>query len=370
MSWISPGAQSRLQISISGSICSEIGRTAGDDDTVTVHLQPGAFQEFIALDITHDAAQNVQRATLTLDRAWLAQPGIPAASGIDFSASFLSDLAREHTAALDLAGGIRQLLLDNPGTIVRAGAPGHPATLSPEVADALDAFKGRRERAELRAALPHVTLDNRADGGRRLQIALAYSTREPNAGGKGAMTGVSDEAYLNLFAQASDLPTGMTMPQDSRTRGADPGDAAFRQYGGTHAGLARWHSESGPINRLIDIRATFPDAQAATNYYHAVLREQMENMPAIPDAPKVGSNCIVVGGNFPDMFGSAGHTSVCYLFTVGPVWVKLFAADFGDARMTVPMIQAIAQNIARRIEATLPESGEQKAKPWWRKMFL
>ncbi len=183
------------------------------------------------------------------------------------------------------------------------------------------------------------------------------------------MATMSDEMYRSLFAQTSDLPAGMTMPQDSRARGADPGDDAFRQYGGTHAGLTRWESDSGPINRLIDIRAVFPDARAATDYARAALHAQMEGMPAIPDAPTVGENCVVVGGRFPDPFGGAGHTSVCYLFTVGPVWVKLFAADYSNTLMIVPMVHGIAQNIARRIAAALPVPGRQKATPWWRKVF-
>jgi len=120
----------------------ESGRVPGDDGTVIVQLHPGAFEAFIAIAIALDAAQDVRRATLTLDRAWLAQPGIPAASGSDLAASFLGDLAREHAAALDLANGIRQRLARNPGTFVRAGALGHPATLSPEVADALAVFTG------------------------------------------------------------------------------------------------------------------------------------------------------------------------------------------------------------------------------------
>ncbi len=348
----------------------EVRRAPGDDGTVTVHLQPGAFQEFIDLTFDLDAAQIVRRATLTLDRAWLRQPGIPAASGSDLAASFLGDLAREHATALDLANGIRQRLASAPGTVVRAGALGHPATLSPEVADALDAFMGGRDHAELRDALPHVTLDTTADGGHRTRIMLTYDATAPTAKGKQPMASISDETYLDLFVQTSDLPAGMTMPQDSRTRGADPGDAAFRQCGGTHAGLARWASDDGPINRLIDIRAVFPDARAATDYARAVLREQVENMPAIPDAPTAGENCVVVGGQFPDLlFGRAGHTSVCYLFTVGPVWVKLFAADYGNDRMSAPMVHAIAQNIARRIAAALPGPDRQKATPWWRKLF-
>jgi len=213
-----------------------------------------------------------------------------------------------------------------------------------------------------------VTLDATAEGGRRLRITLTYDATEPTAKGKQPMTSMSDEAYLDLFVQTSDLPAGMTMPQDSRTRGADPGDA-FRQCGGTHAGLARWASDDGPISRLIDIRAVFPDARAATDYARAVQHAQMENMPTIPDAPISGENCIVVGGRFPDPFGGAGHTSVCYLFTVGPVWVKLFAADYRNARMDVPMVHAIAENIARRIATTLPTPGVPKATPWWRKVF-
>src|SRR5437763_1970416 len=110
------------------------------------------------------------------------------------------------------------------------------------------------------------------------------------------MATMNDETYLSLFAQVSDLPTGMTMPQDSRTRGADPSDAAYQQYSGIKMGLARWGSDNGPINRLIDIRALFPSAEAATNYFHAALFVQMEDMLEIPDAPKAGSNCVVVGG--------------------------------------------------------------------------
>jgi hypothetical protein len=184
------------------------------------------------------------------------------------------------------------------------------------------------------------------------------------------MVSMSTATYLEFFAQAPDLPAGMSMPQDSRTRGADPGDQAFHRFGGLHAGLARWHASDGPISRLIDIRAAFPDATAARNYARAVLQEQMENMLVIKQAPLVGSECVVVGGRFPGMFRSDdGHTSFCYLFTVGPVWVKLSAADYSNSRMTLEMVHGIAQNIERRITSASPgampaDRGPVAAKSW------
>jgi len=178
----------------------------------------------------------------------------------------------------------------------------------------------------------------------------------------------ADEAYLQLFLEAADLPAGMTRHQDSRTRGADPGDQAFAQYGGLQSGLARWGGGAGhPIDRLIDIRWLFPAEGAATAYHQATLQTNAEGMPPLASAPSVGQTCRVFGGTV-EMLGTR-VTSYLYLFTVGPAAVKLYLAEAADAQLPLELVTSIAQRIPPRITAALGVSSAQSTKPWWRRLF-
>ena len=107
----------------------EVGRAPGEGGTVAIHLKPGAFQEWIDLRFTIDGQQMLQGATLRLERAWMEQAGVAAASAIDLSASFLATLAPDFAAARDLADHLRQRLRRNPGTIIGPDALGDSAPL-------------------------------------------------------------------------------------------------------------------------------------------------------------------------------------------------------------------------------------------------
>jgi hypothetical protein len=159
----------------------------------------------------------------------------------------------------------------------------------------------------------------------------------------------------------------MTMTQDSRGRGADPGDTAFGQHGGLDSGGAVWHGpQIAPIFRLVDIRWVFPSVEAATAYHRETLWANAEHTAPVPNAPVVGTDCHVFGGLFEPLGPGTGLTSYFYLFTVGPVVVKLYAADFDGRSLRPELLTPIAQNIVRRISAALGQASAPAKKPWWR----
>lgn len=170
--------------------------------------------------------------------------------------------------------------------------------------------------------------------------------------------------YDNLYLQDGDLPPGMTMTQDSRGRGADPGDTAFRQHGGLDSGGTVWHGpQTAPVFRLVDIRWVFPTAQAAMAYHRQTTGANSEGTAEVRGAPAVGTDCHVFGGLFEPLGPGTGITSYFYLFTVGTVVVKLYAADFDGRSLRPDLLTPIAQKIVQRISAS---TGVPARKPWWR----
>src|SRR5581483_2489439 len=195
---------------------------------------------------------------------------------------------------------------------------------------ALAVYDGAQASARLDGEGAAVQVENVSLAGEaRLQITLA-----PQALPAGTVAATTKERAMpngdsiDLFAcflQAVDLPSGMTMPQDDRSGGPDPGDAHFARFGGLKAGLARWHSPDGPAGRLIDIRWLFPDERAAADYHRTTLAANAEGLPAVPGAPPAGEECHVFGGLLLDpatraMLGDRATPMAryLYLFRVGP----------------------------------------------------
>ena len=120
------------------------------------------------------------------------------------------------------------------------------------------------------------------------------------------------------------------------------------------------------IHRLVDIRWVFPTPQAATAYHHQTMFANAEMMPEVQGAPRVGTDCRVFGGLFEPLGPGTGITSYFYLFTVGNVVVKLYAADFDGKSLRPDLVTPIAQSIVRRISAAQGGSAAPAKKPWWR----
>jgi hypothetical protein len=149
----------------------------------------------------------------------------------------------------------------------------------------------------------------------------------------------------------------MQLGQDSRLRGADPGDAAFVQCGGQWSGLAAWNGpETAPVSRLVDIRWVFPSSDAAIAYHRATLQTNSEGLPTVAGAPAVGSECHVFGGTTRDPVFGVEITSLMYVFRAGSVVAKLYVAE-GDratqagTRLSLELARAHAERVLKRIES-------------------
>ncbi len=151
----------------------------------TISCAPGNFADHIALTFEVDAAETVQRAVLTLDRAWLE--GLRTAPfAADIAKSFILTLAAGDAAMAALGRQIELRMGRLPGVIARPHAEEPPpAALAEVIAAALAVYEGGRERAELRG--PGQTLVISNDAARRrpyLQIAWAALPGASRARGK------------------------------------------------------------------------------------------------------------------------------------------------------------------------------------------
>jgi hypothetical protein len=350
----------------------ETGRVSLSDGDIALRLKPGGYQEFIDLEIVVDGLQRLKRATLALDRAWIADEQA-APFAIDITKSFVLALATKDSAAGQLAEHLTQLLAMNPRVLRRASALEQPKTpLGPDLQAALDTYAGHRGEARLTGAHERIRLTNGpADGKPRLQVILTYEEESTMV--------LAPERVVDLFLQAEDFPAGMTLPQDDRTRGPDADDPAFARYQGVAAGLARWQGPSGsPLTRVIDIRWLFPSAALASGYHQETLRSNAEGLPDVVGAPTVGTAGHLYGGRLGDpmlrMISGKDEAFARYiaLFTVGPVVVKLFVADLNDLGLPVPQVHALAMRAAVRIERLLPSAAAPfpaRPAPWWRKLL-
>lgn len=371
----------------------EVGRedVAGGQE---VRLKPGGYQDAIDLVLRTDAAERIESATLSLDRAWIDAPAT-APFAADLLKSALPVLAPNDESVAELAQRFARRMAA-PNVLMHASAvptPLPPPT--PPVAAALEVYDRQRESARLGGDSVALSLQNIAVGGvSRLRITLTLHTRraahETQPSEEGAMPDGAAIDLLACFLQATDLPDGMTMPQDNRGGGPDPGDTHFARFGGLQAGLARWHSPDGPAGRLIDIRWLFPDERAAADYHRTTLATNSEGLPEVAAAQPAGNECHVYGGLLLDpttraLLGDRATPMAryLYLFRIGPIVTKLFIADVNEKGLTPELAGEIARNAAARSEAALHAAGVEPtqgavppvreaagaAPPWWRRLL-
>ena len=161
--------------------------------------------------------------------------------------------------------------------------------------------------------------------------------------------------FLRLFLESAELPAALKLVQDSRMRGPDPQDGWFGTCLGQFSGMNAWEDPTyrGAVQRLVDIRWVFPTAEQAANYHKHTLNTNCEGMPYLPQAPAVGQECYAFGGQ-QELSGLAKMTSFMYLFRVGCVVVKVYAAQ-GDQPLTINQLAALAQTVEHRLTVILAE---------------
>ncbi len=149
--------------------------------------------------------------------------------------------------------------------------------------------------------------------------------------------------FLRLFLESAELPAALKLVQDSRMRGPDPQDGWFGTCLGQFSGMNAWEDPTyrSAVQRLVDIRWVFPTAEQAASYHKHTLNTNCEGMPYLPQAPAVGQECYAFGGQ-QELSGLAKITSFMYLFRVGCVVVKVYAAQ-GDQPLTINQLAALAQ---------------------------
>jgi hypothetical protein len=188
------------------------------------------------------------------------------------------------------------------------------------------------------------------------------------------------ETYLKLFLEADDLP-GLHLEQDYRLRDADPYDEAFARCHGLRTGLNEWMgADISRLWRAVDVRWVFPTEKDAIAYHLATLQINSEGDPVVDGAPKAGADCYVFGGTISDqlfdmVIGEPGAASATtrffYIFRVGRVVVKLYAAEGGQAaslgnRLTVQTMKGLTDRIISRIVSADQEFFGDGKNPWWR----
>jgi hypothetical protein len=101
---------------------------------------------------------------------------------------------------------------------------------------------------------------------------------------------------------------------------------------------------------VVDIRFVFPDAALAALYHQERLLANSEGTPPVEHAEPVGEECHVFGGTRP-LGPGLSMTAYTYIFRVGRVVVKLFAAQGFAARkpLTPDAVRQIAERIVTRL---------------------
>jgi hypothetical protein len=162
--------------------------------------------------------------------------------------------------------------------------------------------------------------------------------------------------YASLYLDEGDLPTSLSLVQDSRAQGPDANDFWFTLHEGVHGGFQVWLGDTtDTVWRVVDIRYVFPDEQGAASYLETRRNALRENSPILEEAEPVGNSGIVSGGPMAYSVGEveAELTAFYYVFRVGSVVAKLFAAQGqGAAEPLGPeVVKPLAERVADRIEA-------------------
>ena len=163
-------------------------------------------------------------------------------------------------------------------------------------------------------------------------------------------------AQLALYLDEGDLPPPMKLVQDSRDSKPDPDDDQFDPLGGIHTGFCAWVSDAfQPIWRLVDIRFVFSDPASASAYHRIQLPKNSEGQPPVSEVEMVGEECHVFGGTRQAELNDVqmAVTSYFYIYRVGSVVVKLFAAQGVESQVELQPkhLLPLAKRIAERIEA-------------------
>lgn len=172
--------------------------------------------------------------------------------------------------------------------------------------------------------------------------------------GRRGLASASAEGGINsLFLEGDDLP-GMHLVQDSSDSAPAADDYAYAACDGIGTGLRVWLAPATqPVWRLVDIRFAFPDAARAAAYHAERLVANAEGQPPVLDAPLIGEDCRVFGGDVKMSALGLDMRAFYYVFRVGSVVVKLFAAQgpVASERLEARHLYTITERALARLVA-------------------
>ena len=141
----------------------------------------------------------------------------------------------------------------------------------------------------------------------------------------------------------------------------EPDDTLFEQLHGHHAGFSFWvDAQDKTIGQLFDIRFYFETAESARDYLQQKLGRLSEGDPDVENAPRIGNDCFVFGGEFDRTI--QGHTirmtNYSYIFRVNRFVLKLYATQgvFASEKLTAAHVFQLAEIAQKRIQRVLSVS--------------
>jgi hypothetical protein len=269
-------------------------------------------------------------------------------------ADAVADLLGPAVAAGDagLTAGILDRLLDGGWISLMEGM----RRAMPEIVAAGGADLVGRMDGAMRRAQTVLVAGRQAGGAEHFDGVLPAAQREQAL--KVAMVDAARgiEAYLATYLDQDDIGPLHEWVQDSRLHAPDPGDLDFPRLHGRRSGFSVWlAAQDQPVWRVVDIRFEFASAEDAAAYHARRIGPNSEGKPEVAGAPTVGEECRVFGGTETLKFAgaTAKMTAYYYLFRVGRVVVKLFAAQGQESRkkLTPRHLVPLAQRIRERIVA-------------------
>lgn len=156
--------------------------------------------------------------------------------------------------------------------------------------------------------------------------------------------------FAQVFINAADLPKGFKQTEEHLSLSDNP--PAFKSCNGENSGLRVFQAEpSATLQRIVDIRYSFPTAADAQKFFEASHKSLSEDTPLIADAKPVGDSCKVYGGEnkMAAMLGGDSFNQYFYIMRVGRVVAKVYGSEGPSASShpTVEMMLPVAQAAAK-----------------------
>jgi hypothetical protein len=229
---------------------------------------------------------------------------------------------------------------------LRRAMPSLVDALGPEIVESLDSVLRRAQRV----------LGNRAAGeGDPQDLDGVRAVRAPDDP-QSTILNEPPPGYLTLFLDDADL-RGLRCVQASQFQGPAPDDEPFSRLRGLESGLVVWLAElNDPIWRLVDIRFVFETPSAAADYYRERFQHLAEGNRVVTDATSIGEECAVLAGTMTIPEAKVEIRQCMYLFRIGCVVVKLYAAQtaLADHSLSPADVLPLAKRIADKIHAAYP----------------